>query len=91
MDFLLTESLIVFGVGRFRSVEVDSWRPTIRSVLERPTENDFFSIFPRKNSLKDRLEIDQKLTKYFVKLQPNYIPKLGFNYLCGNDKYTVMN
>ena len=33
---------LVFGVGRFRSVEVDFRRPTLRSVLGRPTENDFF-------------------------------------------------
>ena len=31
---------LVFGVGRFRSVEVDFWRPTLRSILDRPTKND---------------------------------------------------
>ena len=35
---------VVFGVGRFRSVEVDFWRPTLRSIFgDRPktTEIDF--------------------------------------------------
>ena len=30
--------LLVFGVGRFRSVEVDFWRPTLRSTFDRPTK-----------------------------------------------------
>ena len=36
------QTKLVFGVGLFRSVEVDFWRPTLRSILDRPTENDFF-------------------------------------------------
>ena len=37
-NFLYSDYALVFGVGRFRSVEVDFCRPTVRSVLHRPTE-----------------------------------------------------
>ena len=54
------------SVGRGRFLATD-----LKVDLDRPTENDFFSDFFRKNGRKLTIFF-VKLTIFFVKLQPNY-------------------
>ena len=60
----------MFGVGRFRSVEVVFWRPTSRSILDRSTENDFFEkncFFHNVNQIYFLWQNDLISRKFFVK------------------------
>ena len=57
LQYKYIKQALVFAVGRSRSVAVDFWRPTDRSILDRPAEkttkndrkstfSEIFAIFP---------------------------------------------
>ena len=57
---------LVFAVGRSRSVEVDFWRPDLRSILNDRPKMTFFRLFSWKKDPK----IDEILREIVVKLHP---------------------